>query len=234
MFKHNDRGTGFDYMAEILSYLALEGWYHIDSAKAFNLLSATDQWRSTHRAHLLRLETMQDKLIICQVSQQVYHLREPHVRGVCRSIELTLLRNASEDFEIPRFGQQFRVQIDEDWGHEVSGLVLGYDQNVLIDSVFIKLHNGLLYYCQLFHNPTSNECLGLDCKLEYTNANQGIMREAHNIWVQYTQSELYDLDNTFQGQTPCFPVLYFSWTPPNQILQFQAHLPAGNANIDFV
>jgi len=26
-----------------------------------------------------------------------------------------------------------------------------------------------------------------------------------------------------------FPVLYFSWTPPNRILQLQEHLPAGNA-----
>jgi len=36
-----------------------------------------------------------------------------------------------------------------------------------------------------------------------------------------------DLDNTFQGRVPSFTVIYFSWTPPNQILQFQKHLPAG-------
>jgi hypothetical protein len=86
-----------------------------------------------------------------------------------------------------------------------------------------------LYYRQPFHNPTSVERLGLDCKVEYTNANQGIMPESHNIWVQYTQSEENDLDNTFQGRVPSFPVLYFSWTPPNQILQFQERLPAGKA-----
>jgi len=101
--------------------------------------------------------------------------------------------------------------------------VLGYDQNVLIDSVFIKLQNGLLYYCQPFHCPTSVECLGLDCKVEYMDANQGIMPESHNIWVQYRDSAL---DNTFQGRVPAHPVLYFSWTPPNQILQFQERLPA--------
>jgi hypothetical protein len=56
------------------------------------------------------------------------------------------------------------------------------------------------------------------------DANQGIMPESHNIWVQYTDS---DLNNTFQGRVSSFPVLYFSWTPPNQILQFQEHLPAG-------
>jgi len=229
MLKHNDRCTSLDYMDETLSYLALEGWYNIDSAKVFNLLSATDKQRSTRRAHLLHLQTIQDERIIRPVSQHVYHLRETHVRGVCRSIKLTSLRVASEDFRIPNFGQLFRTQIDEDWGHKVSGLVLGYDQNVLIDSIFIKLQNGLLYYRQPFHNPTSVECLGLDCKVEYTNANQAIMPEAHNIWVQYTQSEENDLDNTFQGRIPCFPVLYFSWTPLNQILQFQERLSAGKA-----
>ena len=91
------------------------------------------------------------------------------------------------------------MQIEQDWGHEVSGLMLGYDQNVLLDSIFIKLQNGLLYYRQPFHCPTSVECLVLDCKIEYTKANQGIMPEAHNIWVQYTQIEENDLNNTFQG-----------------------------------
>jgi len=221
MLKHNDRCTGHDYMEETLSYLALEGWYNVDSAKVFNLLSTTDKRRSTCRAHLLRLQTIQDEPIIRPVSQQVYHSRETHVRGVCRSIKSTSLRDASEDVGIPNFGQLFRAQIEEDWGPEVCGLVLGYDQTVLIDSILIKLQNGLLYYCQPFHNPTSVECLGLDCKVEYTHANQGIMPEAHNIWVQYTQSEENDLDNTFQGRIPCFSVLYFSWIPPNQILQFQ-------------
>jgi len=150
-----------------------------------------------------------------------------HVCGVCRSFKLTSLRDASEDFGIPNFGQLFRPQIEKDWGHKVSGLVLGYNQNVLLDSIFIKLQNGLLYYCQPYHNPTAVERLGLDCKVEYTNANPGIMPECHNIWVQYMQSEENDLDNTFQGRVPSFPVLYFSWTPPNQILHVQEHLPAG-------
>jgi len=107
--------------------------------------------------------------------------------------------------------------------------VPGYDQNVLLDSIFIKHQNGLLYYGQPFQNTTSVEHLGLDCKVEYINANQGIMPEAHNIWVQYMLSEENDLDNTFQGQIPSCPVLYCSWTPPNQILQFQERLPAGKA-----
>jgi len=59
------------------------------------------------------------------------------------------------------------------------------------------------------------------------------MPEADNIWVQYTQSEQNDLDNTFQGRIPSFSVLYFSWTAPNLILQFEEHLPAGNAILVF-
>ena len=107
--------------------------------------------------------------------------------------------------------------------------MLGYDQTVLIDSIFIKLQNGLLYYCQPFHCPTAVEHLGLDCNVEYTNANRGIMPEAHNIWVRYMQSQDNDLNNTIQGRITSFPALYFSWTPPNHILQFQEWLPAGKA-----
>ena len=47
MLKHNDRCTGLDYMEETLSYLALQGWYDIDSAKVFNLLSAAHKRRNT-------------------------------------------------------------------------------------------------------------------------------------------------------------------------------------------
>jgi hypothetical protein len=42
MHKHNDRCTGLDHIDETLSYLALEGWYDVDSAKVFDILSATD------------------------------------------------------------------------------------------------------------------------------------------------------------------------------------------------
>ena len=80
MLKHNDRCTGLDYMEGTLFYLALEGWYDVDSANVFNLLSTTDKWRSTNRAHLLRVQTIQEEPIIHPVSQQVYYLRETHVR----------------------------------------------------------------------------------------------------------------------------------------------------------
>jgi hypothetical protein len=61
---------------------------------------------------------------------------------VCNSIKLTSLRYALEDFRFPNFGQLFHTQIEDDWGHEVSGLVLEYDQNVLIDSVSIYFRMG--------------------------------------------------------------------------------------------
>jgi len=47
MPRHNERCTGLDYMEETLSYLALQGWYDIDCAKVFNLLSATNKQWST-------------------------------------------------------------------------------------------------------------------------------------------------------------------------------------------
>jgi hypothetical protein len=55
-------------MEETVSYLAGPGWYDIDSAKAFNLLSATDLLQSTPRAHVLRLEIIEHKAIILPVS----------------------------------------------------------------------------------------------------------------------------------------------------------------------
>jgi hypothetical protein len=162
MLKHTDRFTSLHYMEEILSYLALERWNDVDSANVFNLLSATYERRSTRRAHLLRLQTIEDQTIIRPVSQQVCHLRETHVCGVCRCIQFTSLRVASEDFGIPNIGQLFRAQIEDDWGPEVCRLVLGYVQNVLMDSICIIFQNGLLYYRQPFHCPTAVEHLEHD------------------------------------------------------------------------
>jgi hypothetical protein len=68
--------------------------------------------------------------------------------------------------------------------------VLKYDYTILIDSIFSKFQNGLLYYCQLFHNPTHVKHPKLDCKVDFNNANQGIMPDTHNIWVLYMKSEV--------------------------------------------
>jgi len=89
MLQHNDRSTAPEYMDETLSYLALQGWYDIDSVKVFNLLSAADKWRNTSRAHLVCLQHCQDDPFFRLVSPQVHHLKETHVCRVCRSIKLT-------------------------------------------------------------------------------------------------------------------------------------------------
>jgi len=101
MLKHNDRCTSLDYMEETLSYLALQGWYDIGSAKVFNLQSAANKRRNRRRAHHLRLHNCQKEPFFRPVSQQVHHLSESHLCGVCRSIKLTSLRDASVDFGIP-------------------------------------------------------------------------------------------------------------------------------------
>ena len=145
MQRHNDRCPGLDYMQEMLSHFALQGCYYIHSAKVFNLLSATDKWWNTRRADLLPVQQCQEEPTFRPVSQQVHHLRETHVCGMCRSIILTLLSDASEDFRIPNFGQLFSAPIGADWAQERSWLELGYDPNVLLDSIFMKLQNGLSY-----------------------------------------------------------------------------------------
>jgi hypothetical protein len=118
------------------------------------------------------------------MSAEGHHLRQSHARGVCRSIQSTLLRDASEDGGIPNFGWLFHSQNSEDWGHEDWGLVLRYDQNVLFDTIFIPLLNGLSYYHQPFLCPISVECLALNCMVEYTDENQGIILEIYNVRVQ--------------------------------------------------
>jgi hypothetical protein len=136
---------------------------------------------------------------------------------MCRCIKLTSLNDALLNIGIPDNGQLFCIQIEEKGWHEFGGLVLGYNQNVLIDRIFIKLQIGLLYNLEPFHYPTSGECLELHYKFEDTDANQGSMPESHTIWIRYTES---DLDTTFHSRVPSLSVSYFSWTPPNQILEF--------------
>ena len=140
---------------------------------------------------------------------------------MCTRIKLTSPRDATEDFRIPNFGQLFRAQTEEDWGHEICGVVIGYAHNALDDNIFGELENRLLYHHELFRSPPSVESVGLDRNVEYTNSNQGIMPESHNIWVQYMDS---DLNNTSQGRVPSFPVLYHSLTAQIHILQFQERL----------
>jgi len=71
---------------------------------------------------------------------------------------------------------------------EVSGLVVGYNQNVLIESKFIQLKNGLWYYHQPLHCSTPVEHIGPNCKVQYSNANDGIMLISYNNFLQYIES----------------------------------------------
>jgi len=42
MLQYNDQHAAFNYMEGILSQLAFQGWYNMDSAEGGNLLFATD------------------------------------------------------------------------------------------------------------------------------------------------------------------------------------------------
>jgi hypothetical protein len=100
-------------------------------------------------------------------------------------------------------------------------VVLGYDQNVPKDSIFLQLQHELLYKCQQFYCPISAEYLELNCKTEYTYAMEGIMPEFHHISVEYTEN---DLDYTFHDPVHSFPALYLSWTPPTEIPRLKEYL----------
>jgi len=154
-------------------------------------------------------------------------MRLTHVAEGCRSIKLISLGDESIGFELPKFGQLFPTDVDEHCGHTVGGLVLRYVRNTLIDNKFIQLQDGLLLCCQPFHNPTTIEHLELDCLVEHTNANQGIMGKGHNIWVQYTQSEAIDLNHNFPGGIIAGIVVYIYWTPLIRIFQIQEYLESG-------
>jgi hypothetical protein len=80
-----------------------------------------------------------------------------HIGGVGRIINSFTLRDVSDNIGIPTFGRLFRTQAEENCRLKFCTLVVGYNQNVLIDSIFIAAQNGLLYYREQFHNPTSAE-----------------------------------------------------------------------------
>jgi len=230
MLKPNHGCTGLHYMEVTLWYVMLQGCFNIDSANIIDWISSVAKWQNTGRANILLMQRLQKLPFFRPVSLQVLHLSETHVHPECRSIKLTTFRDSSEGVWIPNFGQVFQAQIQEDRRHKVSGLVLGYDQNVLLDTIFIKLQNGLLFSWQPFHCPTSVDHLGLDCKVKYTNANQGIMPASHNIWVQYIESHL---DNTGHSRVLSVPVWCISWTPPNQILRSEEHSSTGKTIFTF-
>ena len=135
LLKRNDQFTGLGNMKK-LSYLAIQGWSDIASTKVINLDSATHKWQNSFRACLLNLQHFLEKPVFHHVSQQIHHFSELHVCGLFRTINSLLLRDASVDSAIPIFWQLFCTQIDKDRRYEVHGLVFGYLQNALLDSLF--------------------------------------------------------------------------------------------------
>jgi hypothetical protein len=79
------------------------------------------------------------------ISQQIHHLHETHASEGCRTIRCTLLRDVPNVCRFANLEQQFQVPVEERWGQEFGWLVLGYDQNVLLNNLFIELQNRLLY-----------------------------------------------------------------------------------------
>ena len=112
-------------MGQTFSCLALQGWFDIDSAAVVNEQSAANKRQNLRSTYLLHQHYLEDPLI-CSVSAQVHHLRETHVRRLCRCMNLTSLRDTSKEYQILNFGQLFRSQIKKIWGHQVYELVLGY------------------------------------------------------------------------------------------------------------
>jgi hypothetical protein len=155
MRKHNDRSTSLNNMEETFSYLDLQSSYDIDSAKIMNLLSSAEKQWNTCRTHLVSFRHCKDKPFFRCMSSHVNFSRQPHFCAVCKSVKLTSLRDTSEDVWIPNTWQLFYSKIEDDWGRNVSGLVLAYDKNIRLDSLFSKPQNGLLFNCQPFHCPIS-------------------------------------------------------------------------------
>jgi len=208
-------------MEVTLVYIALQGWYWIGSVIIANLLSGTDKQQNTHMAQLLHLQHVQQQPFFCPISQQAHHLSNMHVCKVCRWIKLSLLGDVSVDNRNHKYGQLILGQIEVNLQYKVSGLELGYDQNVLLDCTFNTLHNGLFYNGQAFHSPISVESLGLEYKVQYTNANHTIIPKSHSIRVQYTDTEQKKLNIPFEGWMSSFLVLYISLALLNQILHLQ-------------
>jgi len=115
MLKHNDQCTGHHYMEELQSYPALPGWYNIESAKVFNILSITNKWQSTFTVHLLSLETIQHKPDLHRISQQVYDLRDTHVHECAEVSIYPHLEMHQKILEFQHLDSYFAHQLKRTW-----------------------------------------------------------------------------------------------------------------------
>ena len=147
---------------------------------------------------------------------------------MCRSINLTSLINSVVNIQIRNFEQLFSTQTkQDDCEHNVSVLVLRYHQREFIHSIFVWLQSGHLYHGQWYNIRPSVQHQGIDCKIDYTNINEGIMSEYHHIEVKYIESEMNDLDCSYHGQDSSVLGSYSSCTPANQIFQCLEPLLSG-------
>jgi len=223
----------FDDNEEILQYIAWQDWYAIDSIKVIDRLSTIYKWRNTCRVHYLQLEPCQKECFCQPVLQQVDHLRATHVCRVWESINWTILSDALVDFGIHQFEQLFPAEIKYNSEQEVSGLVLLYDWILLQESIYIRLLNGLLNYCELLYSPTLVEYLKYNCQVEYTNARHEVMPASYDIGLQIVDGEVNYLNHTFQLHDPSFPVSQWHQTPQNQILHILKYLDSSNMILTF-
>lgn len=117
------------------------------------------------------------------MSSEVIHSRQMPICSVLESDKFIILGGILVDFIVSTVSQQLHVETNEHWGHTVAGLVFSCDENILLDSIFIKLWNTLLYHYQLYQNSNSVQDLELDYIFQYFITHTGIILYPHNIWV---------------------------------------------------
>lgn len=158
-FRHNDKCSSVNYIPEILSYHALHGWYNVDPRSFVILLSATNKHQSIHIAALFCRKPCQCKPIVNRTSYSVHHLRDFTICLIYSNIKVVSLWNESYNSQMATWSSYF----DSSWtylGNDVSGLILWYDQNEVIGSIFIHPQNGPLDCHYPFYNLASMTYLG--------------------------------------------------------------------------
>jgi hypothetical protein len=73
-----------------------------------------------------------------QSTRQAHYWSETPIGRVYKNIQLTSCNNSSVAFKVPIFALHVHSHIEENRGHEGSGLVFEYDYNVLIDIIFMN------------------------------------------------------------------------------------------------
>jgi len=72
-----------------------------------------------------------------------------------------------------------------------------------------------------------------DITIKQTNADEAKVRKSYSVWVQHAESEHKHNDDNTEGRVRFFPILYYTFTPPNMILYVGEHLPEGKILFTF-